>query len=110
MSERADHVDPKKLRENLLRLAEFIREMDRQGRLLTAGPRLLKLMGDLRSELFHYEVRHTGRLLPKETAAETEPDSPIERESRRIVEDSVRRQRELEEQWTRGWSAEEREE
>lgn len=106
MSERADHVDPNKLRENLLRLAEFIREMDRQGQLLTAGPRLLKMMGDLRSELFHYEVRHTGRLLPKEPTAQAQTEPPAERESRRVVEDALRRQRELEKEWRRGCSPE----
>ena len=41
--------------------------------LLAAGPELLKMMGDARSELFHYEVRVTY-------------DTPEVAESRRIVE------------------------
>src|SRR3990172_7140234 len=41
--------------------------------LLAAGPELIKLMGDARSELFHYEVRITY-------------DTPEVAESRRIVE------------------------
>ena len=41
--------------------------------LSAAGPELIRLMGDARSELFHYEVRSTY-------------DSPEIAESRRIVE------------------------
>ncbi|MBI2072839.1 MAG: hypothetical protein HYT81_07375 [Gemmatimonadetes bacterium] len=41
--------------------------------LLAAGPELIKMMGDARSELFHYEVRITY-------------DTPEVAESRRIVE------------------------
>ena len=59
----------------LRRLAERIRELDGQGRLLEAGPELMKLMGDARSELFHYEVRCTY-------------DTPEVAESRRIVDEA----------------------
>ena len=46
--------------EALLRaLAERILELDRQGRLLHEAGELMKLTGDIRSELFHYEVRIT---------------------------------------------------
>lgn len=45
--------------------------------LLAAGPELLKRMGDLRSELFHYEVRRTY-------------DTPELAEHRRIVEEARR--------------------
>lgn len=62
--------------EALLRaLAERIREMDRDGRLLTQAGELMKLIGDVRSELFHYEVRATY-------------DSPEVAENRRIVSDA----------------------
>ena len=47
------------LRRMLLDLAERIGELDLHGRLLEHGPELLSRMGDLRSELFHYEVRIT---------------------------------------------------
>src|ERR1051326_6122837 len=41
-------------------LAERIQELDRTGRLLEAAPDLQKLLGNARSELFHYEVRSTS--------------------------------------------------
>ncbi len=65
-------------------LAERIQELDRAGggRLLQAAPELQKLLGNARSELFHYEVRLTY-------------DTPEIAESRRIVEDAERRMREL---------------
>jgi PAS domain-containing protein len=58
-------------------LAERIRELDRTGRLLDAAPELQKLLGNARSELFHYEVRSTY-------------DTPEIAESRRIVEEAMR--------------------
>ncbi len=54
-------------------VAERIRELDQNGQLLTHVPELLKLLGDVRSELFHYEVRLTY-------------DTPEVAESRRIVD------------------------
>jgi len=57
-------------------LAERIQELDRTGRLLDAAPELQKLLGNARSELFHYEVRSTY-------------DTPDVAESRRIVEDAM---------------------
>ena len=58
-------------------LAERIQSLDRAGRLLTGGPELLRLLGDIRTELFHYEVRSTY-------------DTPDVAENRRIVEDAQR--------------------
>ena len=57
-------------------LAARIQELDRAGRLLDAAPELQKLLGNARSELFHYEVRSTY-------------DTPDVAESRRIVEDAM---------------------
>lgn len=57
-------------------LAERIQELDRTGRLLDAAPELQKLLGNARSELFHYEVRSTY-------------DTPEVAESRRIVEEAI---------------------
>lgn len=54
-------------------LAARIAALTDDGELLAAGPELLKMMGDARSELFHYEVRVTY-------------DTPEVAESRRIVE------------------------
>jgi hypothetical protein len=62
--------------EALLRaLAERILELDRDGRLLEQAGELMKLTGDVRSELFHYEVRVTY-------------DTPEIAENRRIVSES----------------------
>jgi len=63
-------------------LAERIQELDRAGRLLEAAPDLQRLLGNVRSELFHYEVRSTY-------------DTPEVAESRRIVEEAERHGAEL---------------
>lgn len=58
---------------DLLRtFAVRVMELDDQA-LLAAGPQLLKQIGDIRSELFHYEVRSTY-------------DTPETADHRRIVE------------------------
>lgn len=62
--------------EALLRaLAARIRELDQAGTLLSDPGELLRLMGDIRSELFTYEVRATF-------------DTPEIAEHRRIVAES----------------------
>ncbi|HSA55212.1 MAG TPA: hypothetical protein VLE53_05875 [Gemmatimonadaceae bacterium] len=66
----------KKLEAMLRDLAERIRDMDRDERLLENAAELLKLFGDIRSELFHYEVRATY-------------DTPEIAENRRIVREST---------------------
>src|SRR5713101_9069702 len=71
-----------RLAELLRALAARIQELDRGGQLLSGVPELLRLMGDARSELFHYEVRSTY-------------DTPEVAESRRIVEDAQHRLDEL---------------
>ena len=58
-------------------LAQRIQELDQAGNLLGGAPELLRLMGDARSELFHYEVRSTY-------------DTPEVAESRRIVDEAQR--------------------
>ena len=76
-----DEVYGEARREQLLELlralAGRIEELDRTGGLLGAVPELLKRLGDLRSELFHYEVRSTY-------------DTPEIAESRRIVDEATR--------------------
>src|SRR5690349_8499356 len=63
--------------EALLRaLAGRIRELDAQGQLLGQAGELMRLIGDVRSELFHYEVRATY-------------DTPEVAESRRIVREAL---------------------
>ena len=62
--------------EALLRaLAGRITELDREGRLLGQAGDLMRLIGDVRTELFHYEVRATY-------------DTPEVAESRRIVREA----------------------
>jgi hypothetical protein len=59
----------------LLALAARIQELSAQGGLLSRAGELIKLIGDVRSELFHYEVRATY-------------DTPDVAESRRIVSEA----------------------
>jgi hypothetical protein len=59
----------------LRQLAARIAELDRMGGLLNAAPELQRLLGDARSELFHYEVRCTY-------------DTPEVADSRRIVDEA----------------------
>jgi hypothetical protein len=78
MSEQEQTYDEGRARnlEALLRaLAERIRELDAKGMLLDEAGELMRLIGDVRSELFHYEVRITY-------------DTPEIAESRRIVREA----------------------
>jgi hypothetical protein len=62
--------------EGLLRaLSDRILELDKGGILLPNATELMRLVGDVKSELFHYEVRATY-------------DTPEVAESRRIVQDA----------------------
>ena len=62
--------------EALLRaLAARITELDGRGQLLSQAGELMQLIGDVRSELFHYEVRATY-------------DTPDVADSRRIVREA----------------------
>lgn len=79
--------------EALLRaLALRIQELDREGHLLEQAGELMKLTGDVRSELFHYEVRITY-------------DTPEVAENRRIVSEAKNEQ---ESTWEKNdWKADE---
>lgn len=68
-----DDERARRLVQLLRTLAARIRELGDDTALLAAGPELMKLLGDARSELFHYEVRSTY-------------DTPEIAQSRRIVE------------------------
>ena len=57
-------------------LAARIAELDANGTLLEHAAELMRMTGDLRSELFHYEVRATY-------------DTPEVAESRRIVDEAL---------------------
>ena len=79
MSELNQTYDDRRARklESLLRtLAARIIELDRGGKLLEEAGELMQLTGDVRSELFHYEVRATY-------------DTPEVAESRKIVSEAL---------------------
>jgi hypothetical protein len=59
----------------LVALSDRIRELAERGELLPQAAELMRLVGDVKSELFHYEVRITY-------------DSPEVAEHRRLVEDA----------------------
>ena len=63
----------------LVALAERITELHGRGELLRNAGSLMRLLGDVRSELFHYEVRATY-------------DTPEVSESRRIVSQALEAQ------------------
>jgi len=65
----------RKLEELLRTLAERIRELDAAGTLLARTNELMELIGDVRTELFHYEVRATY-------------DTPEVADNRRIVSEA----------------------
>lgn len=60
----------------LVALAERIRTLHEGGTLLRHAGEIMRLLGDVRSELFHYEVRATY-------------DTPEIADSRRIVREAV---------------------
>ena len=67
----------------LVALAERIQMLKAEGKLLEHAGEIMKLLGDVRSELFHYEVRVTY-------------DTPEVAENRRIVDDAMKQS---ESQW-----------
>ena len=70
--------DPRRIEQLLAMLralAERIASLDAEGRLLDETPGLLRHLGEVRAELFRYEVRTTF-------------DSPENAEHRRIVEEA----------------------
>ncbi len=69
----------RKLLELLRELGRRIEALKRDDELLAAGPQLMKLMGEARSELFKYEVRSTF-------------DTPEVAESRRIVDEAQKQE------------------
>ena len=74
-----DEGRAKNLQALLLALAERIRELNEAGTLLQHAPELTRLIGEVRSELFHYEVRATY-------------DTPEVAENRRIVSEAQKKE------------------
>ncbi len=71
-----DDARAERLKVLLRRLADLIQERDRTDALLDASAELQRLLGEARSELFHYEVRCTY-------------DTPEIAEHRRLVDDAL---------------------
>jgi hypothetical protein len=70
-----DEGRARNLEELLRSLSDRIRALDEKRQLLDQAGELMRLIGDIRSELFHYEVRITY-------------DTPEIAESRRIVREA----------------------
>lgn len=82
------------LKAMLRALAERIRMLDAGDQLLPNAGELMRLIGDVRSELFHYEVRCTY-------------DTPEIADHRRLVDEAKQRD---DESWTpTGWSPDDEE-
>ncbi|MFQ5889099.1 MAG: hypothetical protein ACE5JR_03490 [Gemmatimonadota bacterium] len=97
--ERGPAPSGEQVRAQLLRFAQLIQRLDRDGQLLKGTPVILGRLGDLRQMLFDYEVRVTERLLPIE--------DPAERRSRDVVRQAREAEEDLLEEWKRGWQPEE---
>ena len=80
------------VRAALLRFADLVHRLEEDGTLLRNLPFLQGRLGDIRRMVFDYEVRVTERLLPT--------DDPVERASRRIVEDAIERERTGADEWS----------
>jgi len=76
-------------------LAERITELDGRGELLNRAGELMRLIGDVRSELFHYEVRATY-------------DTPEVAENRRLIAEAQQQSEEIPWQKTE-WTPDEEE-
>jgi hypothetical protein len=75
------------LEQLLIALAERIRVLHERGNLLDHAGELMRMIGDVRSELFHYEVRATY-------------DTPEIAESRRIIAETNQTD---ESEWRNEW-------
>jgi hypothetical protein len=97
-----DDITPDQLKAEIRRFAGLLIRMEEEGVLLERTPAVLQLLGELRQMLFAYEVRHTQKLLPeKPESAPSGEREPMLDDSRRIVEDALRREKELQEELER---------
>lgn len=104
---RYDDITPEKLRAELLRFAELVQRMDREDLLLRSSPRILKMLGELRQMLFAYEIRGARHLGgkdlpgPQDQAGESESPAGIDPASLRVVQDALKREKELQDELER---------
>jgi len=105
-----DDITPERLRSEILRFARLLIRMEEEGVLLDKTPSILRLLGELRQMLFAYEVRYTKKLLPSGPIEKESPEEKDPRldESLRIVEEALRRERELQEELEKRLFREER--
>ena len=98
-----DDITPEQLRAELLRFARLLLKMDEERVLLEKTPSVLRLLGELRQMLFAYEVRYTKKLLPSEKPAKGRAGGKDARtdDSMRIVQEALRREKELQEELER---------
>ena len=104
---RYDDITPEKLRAELLRFADLLQRMDRDDLLLRSSPRILKMLGELRQMLFAYEIRGARHLGGKDLPGPQDPERPsegspaIDPASWRVVQDALKREKELQEELER---------
>jgi hypothetical protein len=104
---RYDDITPEKLRSELLRFAELIQRMDRDELLLRSSPRILKMLGELRQMLFAYEIRGARHLGgkdlpgPPDLAGGSEGPAGVDPGSWRVVQEALKREKELQEELER---------
>jgi hypothetical protein len=98
-----DDITPERLRSEILRFARFLLKMEEEGVLLEKTPSVLRMLGELRQMLFAHEVRYTRKLLPsqKRDQPASQAVDPAVEDSRRIVEEALRREKELQEELER---------
>lgn len=103
---RYDDMTPDQLRERLVRIARLVLKLDENDVLLARTPELLKLFGELRRMLFAYEVRCAPGAEEGEEGSSTDDDRDDDgdiTQSAEIVEEAIRRQRELQDELRRGF-------
>jgi hypothetical protein len=94
-----DDITSERLRAEIVRFARLLLRMEEEGVLLEKTPSVLRLLGELRQMLFAHEVRYT-RLLPSQKRDQVSDGGaePALDDSRRIVEEALRRDKELQEE------------
>ena len=96
-----DDITPERLKAEILRFARLLLKMEEEGVLLEKTPSVLRLLGELRQMLFAYEVRYTKKLMPSEKPVRKGSPEPELDESLRIVQEALRREKELQEELER---------
>ncbi len=102
MDQEFEDAAARELRSELRRLADTILDLEARGRLLSDTPRLLKLLGDVRSHVFAWEVR-LARPRPDLAPPQRVSGAEAPGESGRVVEEAMQREQEAEQEWLKPW-------